>query len=80
MYKQEERCKKHGVKIVEEYHVPEEHMIYVIYEAPSLEAFQKYNLEPEILAMGAYETAEIKIVYHMKEAVEILRSRKNCMI
>lgn len=73
--KQDERCKKHGVKIVEEWHVPEEHLIFVVYEAPSLEAFQRYNMEPEVLAMSEYETAEIKIVYRMEEAMKILRAR-----
>jgi hypothetical protein len=75
--KQEARCKKHGMKIINEYHIPEEHTVYVFYEAPSLEAFQRYCLEPEILAMGAYETAETKIVYSIEEAKEILKERKS---
>lgn len=73
--KQEARCKKHNVRIIEEYHLPEEHTIYSFYEVPNLQAFLNYNMEPEVLAMGEFETAETKIVFPMAKALKILEAR-----
>jgi len=52
--------KKYGMKNLGGWAVPNEHMNIGVVEAPSLEAFQKVCMEPEVMVLGAYETWEIK--------------------
>ncbi|MFH1328784.1 MAG: hypothetical protein ABIH76_08105 [Candidatus Bathyarchaeota archaeon] len=74
--KSEELSKKHGVKLVGGCLVDSEHMVTEIYEAPSLEAFQAFNMEPEMGAMGAYYTMEIKVGVDVKESMKMLKQTK----
>ena len=68
MDKMDELSKKHAVKMVGPWFVPTEHLGFTVYEAPSLETFQKFLMEPEIRAMSAYYTYEIKIAYTTEES------------
>ena len=52
--------KKYGIKELGAGTVAGEHLSVAIFEAPSLEVFQKCFMEPEVLAVNAYETYEIK--------------------
>ena len=56
--------------------VPLEHLIFEVYEAPSLEAFQKLGREPEILAWSAYNTVEMKLAISSEEAMKRLKQVK----
>ncbi len=38
-------------------------------EAPSLDAFEKFGMEPEFLAISAYESYEIKLATSLEEAL-----------
>jgi len=40
----------------------------MVYEAKSLDVFQKLFMEPEVLALSAYETYEVKLAFGMEEA------------
>jgi hypothetical protein len=40
-------------------------------EAPSLEAFQKFGMEPQVLATSAYRTMDIKLVMIMEEEMKL---------
>ncbi len=64
--------KKHGVKLVGAWFgsVPADHIYYMVYEAPSVEAFQKLSMEPESLAAAAHDTQEIKIVTSLEHWIE----------
>jgi hypothetical protein len=68
--------KKHGMKMLGSWSVPTEHLSVVVFEARSSEAFQKCGMEPEVLALSAYETYEVKSALDMKEAVKMIRKAK----
>jgi hypothetical protein len=68
--------KKHGIKMLGACTVYTEHLTVNIFEAPSLEAFQKCGMEPEVLAISAYETYEVKSALGMEEATKMLRQTK----
>jgi len=68
--------KKYKVKMVGAWSVPNEHLNFLVIEAPSLEAFQKISKEPEAVAVGATETYEIKMVINKEEIMKILRQTK----
>jgi hypothetical protein len=68
--------KKHGMKTLGNWTVPTEHLTVAVFEAPSFEAFQKCGMEPAVLALGAYETYEVKSALSMEEAVKMLRQAK----
>ena len=68
--------KKHGMKMLGNWTVPTEHLSVVVFEAPSLEAFAKCGMEPEVLALSAYETYEVKLALGMEETMKMLRQAK----
>ena len=68
--------KKHGVKMVGGWVVPREHLNFLVFEAPSLEAFQNFTMEPEVAAQGAYNTIETKIAISIEEAVATILQAK----
>jgi len=74
--KMEELLKKHGVKMVGGWAVHSEHLMFWVYEAPSLEAFQKLGMEPELLAWYAYNTCEVKSAISSEEAMKMLKQAK----
>lgn len=68
--------KKHGMKMLGNWTVPTEHLSVLVFEAPSSEAFEKCGMEPEVLALSAYETYEVKSALGMEEAMKMLRQAK----
>lgn len=74
--KYEELLKKHGIKEAGSWSVPTEHLGFTVYEASSVEALQNFGMEPEILAMSAYETVEIKIAITAEEAAKMLQQAR----
>jgi len=53
--------------------VTTEHLAVYAFEAPSFEAFQKLGNEPEVLALSAFETYEIKPAISFEEAVQMIQ-------
>ena len=49
------------------------HALYEVYDAPSLEAFQKMSLEPEIVQWSSFNTMEIKLVSTLDDVMIILK-------
>lgn len=76
--KMDELLKKHGVTLVGAWFgfVPSEHTHYRVYEAPSVEALQKFRLEPEVRAASAYDSQETKIVKSLEEITKELQQAK----
>jgi len=74
--KLDERHKKHGVKNLGSWGVHSEHLTVMVVEAPSLNAIQKLSMEPETLALSAYETTEVKLAMGMEEAMKMLKQAK----
>jgi hypothetical protein len=53
--------------------VPPEHLNVIVYEAPSLDAFLKLQMEPEIMKWVAQNTTEIKIAMTLEESMKFLK-------
>jgi len=68
--------KKYGCKSLGSWAIPNEQLSFDVFEAPSSEAFQKAMMEPPILSLGAYETAEVKAAMNMEEAMKMLKPAK----
>ena len=71
-----ELSKKHGIKVLGSGTVIKEHIAVVLYEVPSVEAYEKYSMEPEVLALSAYETVEAKTAVGREEVAKLLRQAK----
>lgn len=68
--------KKYKVKMLWGGSVETEHLSVFIMEAPNLEAFQKASMEPEVMALMATETTEVKLVFPtMEEGMKILKGK-----
>jgi L-rhamnose mutarotase len=50
-----------------------EHSLYEVFDAPSLEAFQKMAMEPEIVQWSAFNTMEIKLVATVDDVKKLLK-------
>ena len=68
--------KKYKVKIVGAWSVSDEHVTFLVIEAPSLEVFQKLRMEPEARAVAATETVETKMVVNKEEIMKMLQKTK----
>jgi len=68
-------AKRYGIKRIGIWLVPSEHLRVGVVEAPSLEIFQKFRMDPEIARSGSYETAEIKIAISFGEAMKKLKAK-----
>ncbi|HVP16774.1 MAG TPA: hypothetical protein VMT42_05350 [candidate division Zixibacteria bacterium] len=73
MEKSEALMKKHRVKNLGSWGVPNEHMSFEVYEAPTLDDFEKLGMEPAILALGEFETMEIKPASSSEEMAQMLK-------
>jgi L-rhamnose mutarotase len=68
--------KKHEIKELGCWCALSEHTMYDVYDAPSLEAFERMAQEPEIVKWFAYNTVEIKLVYPSEEVVKMLKHQQ----
>ena len=74
--KMDELMKKHGVKMLGFWVSPWEHTNYMVVEVPNFEALQKLSMEPEMVAMMAFNTKEIKPVIKLEETLTMQEYRK----
>ncbi len=58
---------KHGVKIAGMWNDHPGHLVYNIYEAPTMEALMGLMMEPEMMAWLAFNTVELKMVLGPQE-------------
>jgi hypothetical protein len=68
--------KKYGVKVLGMWSDPWEHLIVSIYESPSLEAFQKLSMDPELAAWNALNTTETKIGYGLQDIEKMVKQAR----
>jgi uncharacterized protein (DUF1330 family) len=68
--------KKHGIKMLGWWNIHLEHLIVAVLEMPSLDAFQKFTMEPEFNALTAFSTYEMKMASTMEEAQKMLQQAK----
>lgn len=59
---------KHGIKFVGAWNVSPEHLVIAVYETPTIDAFQKFMVEPEMVAWNAFNSTEVKMAITLKEA------------
>ena len=69
-------AKKHGVKWLGTWTDPNEHLVVNIFESPSLEAWQKFVMDPELAAWNALNTTETKIGYSIQDVIRVLKQTK----
>jgi hypothetical protein len=75
MSKRDGLLKKHGIRELGFWAIPTEHLVIIVDEAPSLDAFQKLLMEPEFIAMTAYCSIETKVAMSSAEAMKILKAK-----
>jgi hypothetical protein len=68
--------KKHGIKDLGGCAVYTEHLTVGLSEAPSRKAWEELITEPEVLALTAYETMEVKLAVSMEEAMKMIKKAK----
>lgn len=64
--------KKHGIKLLGSWTDFPEHIIYMVFEG-SLDAMQKFQMEPCITAWLSWNTMERKIVNKNEDILEMLK-------
>ena len=68
-----ELTKKHGIKVVGAWTVVNEHLLVMVYETPSFEAFQKFLMEPALMKwIASQETAEYKVAMTAEESMKLV--------
>jgi hypothetical protein len=72
----DELLKKYGIKSLGSWHVPNEQLCINVVEAPSFDAFYKLGMEPEAIAMSAFETTEAKVAFSTEEVMKMLPRAK----
>ena len=68
--------RKHGVKLLGSWSAPTEHLNLMIFEAPNSDVFNNVLMEPEVIALSAFETYEVKRVFSMEESIKFLQQTK----
>ena len=72
MSKVDELLKKHEIKMLGAWTSdPSGHESFWVIEAPNVEAFQKFGMEPEALATFASHTMEVKLVMSLEEEMKL---------
>ena len=65
--------KKYNITLLGAWFALTEHTLYEVFDSPSLEAFQKMAMEPEILQWSAFNTMEIKMVASVNDVMGLLK-------
>ena len=64
---------KYNISLLGAWFVFPEHTLYEVFDAPSLDAFQKMSMEPEIVQWSAFNTMEIKMVATVNDVMQLLK-------
>jgi L-rhamnose mutarotase len=70
--KLESLLKKYNIKLLGAWFVLPEHTLYEVFDAPSLDVFQKMAMEPEIVQWSAFNTMKIKLVATVDDVTRLL--------
>ena len=74
--KEKALLKKHGIKSLGSWTVIGEHLMVMVLEAPSSDAILKFMMEPELMAISASETMEVKMAVSNEEIAKMLKLAK----
>ncbi len=58
---------KHDIKLAGMWNDHPGHTVYNIFEAPSMDAFMAFSMEPDMVSWLAYNTVETKVVFGREE-------------
>ena len=70
--KLESLTKKYNIFLMGAWFALSEHTLYEVFDAPTLEAFEKLAMEPEIVQWSAFNTMEIKLVATVDDVKRLL--------
>jgi len=73
MAKMDTLTKKHGIRVVGGWNSMPNHLIVMVYDAPSMEAVLKFSMEPEVMAWSWYHTTETRLVMALEESMKMLK-------
>jgi hypothetical protein len=73
MTKMDSLTKKHGIKVIGGWSSMPDHLIVVVYDAPSMEAMLKLQMEPEVMTWSGYHITETKPVMTLEESMKLLK-------
>ena len=73
MDKMDQLTQKHGIKVIGGWNSMPEHLIVVVYDAPSMEAVLKFSMEPEVIAWLGYHTTETREVMAFEESMKLMK-------
>jgi L-rhamnose mutarotase len=65
--------KKHGIKNVGAWAVMSEHTMYFVFDAPTLEAWQKYVMEPDMMTWLGTNMTQIKMAAPVEQAAKTVQ-------
>lgn len=66
--------KKHGVKVLGAWAVHQEHLLVMVYEAATLDAFQKFLMEPVVMKwINIQDTTEFKLAMTLEESMKLIK-------
>jgi L-rhamnose mutarotase len=65
--------KKYNITLLGAWFALTEHTLYEVFDSPSLEAFQKMAMEPEIVQWSAFNTMEIRMVASVNDVMGLLK-------
>ncbi len=66
-------AKKHNVKVIGSWSVMSEHLLVMVYEAPTFEAFQSFLMEPLIMKwIAAQDSTEYKLAMTSEDSMKML--------
>ena len=66
---------KYGIKFIGAWAIHPQHLVVYIFDAPSMEAIQRIELEPEVMNWRCFTTADYQLAAPMEE-VEKFFARK----
>jgi len=64
---------KHGVKLVGAWNDHPGHILWLVYEAPGMDAIMGLMMEPLLTAGFAFNTVEFKPVFTLKETLDLIK-------
>lgn len=73
--KMPETFQKYGIKLVSACTVLSEQLTVFILDAPSLEALQRMEMEPEHFAVNMIDTIEVKPALNMEEGIKAFQQQ-----
>jgi uncharacterized protein with GYD domain len=73
MAKMDQINKKYGIKVVGMWGSLPEHLMVMVFDAPSMEVLMKASMEPEVLPFLNYNNTEIHPMITVEEGMKLMK-------